>query len=145
MADYKPLAWKHCSQSNKEERYDLAPVTLRSHDLGFEQGGRTGVHKRSVTIVNSLISKSQPVLPVTYVDKAHITLFHWDVPPDESSVLVLIYYDRRIHCIERCQLLGNGLLRRLRDNQLERLAAEQPSINTFPRGRIDVHCQSPAR
>jgi hypothetical protein len=55
------------------------------------------------------------------------------------------YCDRKFHCIERCQFIGNGLLRRLRDNQLERSVAELPSINTFPRGRIVVHCQSTAR
>jgi hypothetical protein len=53
--------------------------------------------------------------------------------------------DRWIHCIERCQFLGNGLLKRLRDVQLERSVAEQPSIHTFLRGRTDVHCQSTDR
>jgi hypothetical protein len=52
---------------------------------------RTGAHRRSVVILNSFISKSQPVLPVTYIDKAHITVFHGDASPDNRSVLVLMY------------------------------------------------------
>jgi hypothetical protein len=51
-------------------------------------------------------------------------------------ILVLSYCDRWIHCIERRQFLGNGLLRHLLDNQLEHIPQAL---------RINVHCQSTAR